>query len=155
MNEEDAFVFIYPKRLVLINQKHCDFCNKQNTQNSNSYVRELVHLFGYQFCQNCKDICQKQIDVYCKYNKEYPTNDFIRDFNLSKTHFNVLRSNGDIEKNWKIDYTQFIKFHNKKYIIPLCSSNVFKYVNLESLCCYNKTILNYDTIQNYLSKFFN
>ena len=42
-NTDKPFVFKYPKRLVLINQKWCDFCNKQSNE---SYAKELIYLFG-------------------------------------------------------------------------------------------------------------
>ena len=108
MNEEE-FVFIYPKRLVLINQKWCDFCIRPNNE---YYIKELVYLFGYQFCKDCENICQQQIDTFCRYKKEYPTNKFIQDFDLSLKTFNVKRSSGVVENNWKIDHTQFIKVKN-------------------------------------------
>lgn len=150
-NEEDTFSFIYPKRLVLIKQKWCDFCNKDNE----CFITELVHLFGYQYCIKCKDICEKQINVFCKYKKEYSTNKFIRKFDLSRANFNVKRSNGNIENNWHIDYTQFIKLRGNKYIIPMCSLGMFKYVDLVSLCDHNKKILEYNVIQKHFSEYFN
>lgn len=151
MNEEE-FVFIYPKRLVLINQKWCDFCNRPNNE---YYIKELVYLFGYQFCKDCENICQQQIDTFCRYKKEYPTNKFIQDFNLSRETFNVKRSSGVVENNWKIDHTQFIKVRNGNYLIPMSKLNVFKYVDLIVLCEHNQEQLYLKKIQTYFSNYFN
>lgn len=150
-NVENAFVFIYPKRLVLINQKWCDFCNKQS---NDSYTKELIYLFGYQTCKNCRNICQKQIDIYCKYNKEYSTIDFIRDFGLSGVKFNIQRTSGIIENNWEIDFTQFIKVRDNKYLIPMHALHIFKYVDLNILCNYNKEIIDYNAIHKYFYDYF-
>lgn len=152
MNEEESFVFIYPKRLVLINQKWCDFCNRQNDK---YYIKELVYLFGYQFCKDCEDTCQQQVDIFCRYNKEYPTNKFIQDFDLSRKIFDVKRSSGVVEHNWKIDSTEFIKFRNDNYIIPMYKLNVFKYVDLTVLCEYNIEQLDIKEIQTYFFDYFN
>ena len=150
-NTDKPFVFKYPKRLVLINQKWCDFCNKQSNE---SYAKELIYLFGYQACENCRDTCQKQIDIYCKYNKEYSTIDFIRDFSLSGVKFNIKRTSGIIENNWEIDFTHIIKLRNNSYIIPMCTLNMFKYIELTVLCDYNKEIIDYNAIHKYFSDYF-
>lgn len=151
MNEEESFVFIYPKRLVLIQKKWCDFCNRQNKE---YYIKELVYLFGYQFCKDCEDTCQQQVDIFCRYKKEYSTNKFIQDFDLSRKTFDVKRSSGVVEHNWKIDHTQFIKVRNGDYLIPMSKLNVFKYVDLVVLYEYNKEQLDLEKIQTYFSEYF-
>ena len=151
MNNENGFVFIYPKRLVLINSSWCDFCNKNCNE---SYIEELVHLFGYQRCKNCEEICKKHIYLYSKHNNNYSTKNFVEHLKISsREQFKVQRSSGDIENNWYIDCTRFIKLRNNEYLIPLYSHNVSKYVDLKKLCNDNNSKLDYDIIRDYFVMF--
>ena len=147
----EPFVFIYPKRLVLIHSKSCDFCNK--TYKENTYLNPMIHLFGYQHCDKCRDICQKHISLYSNHNHNFPTIHFCDHFNIKYSQlFKVKRTSGCIEDNWLISIEEFIKFRNGKYLIPLLSGNIFKYVNLFTFCELNKS-RNYNNIITYFSDY--
>jgi len=147
---EEPFVFIYPKRLVLIHSKTCDFCR---TNNEKTHIIELIHLFGYQHCKECHELCQKHISLFCKYKNNFPTKLFCHDFNIKYNQkFTVQRSDGSIENDWFISTEEFIKFRNGRYLIPLFSGNTFKYVPLLKCCTLNKNMI-YNDIVKYFTDF--
>ena len=149
--EDESFVFIYPKRLVLINSQFCDFCTKIHTENT--YVTEMIHLFGYQHCNNCRKLCQKHISLYSNYKNIFPTIQFCNYFNIKYNQkFHVQRSNGNIEDNWFISKKDFIKFHDNNYLFPMFSGNTFKNVPLSKLCKLNEN-MKYNDIVNYFTEF--
>ena len=109
-SEEESFVFIYPKRLVMIQSNLCDLCTKIHKENT--YVTEMIYRFGYQHCNNCREICQKHISLYCNYNNIFPTIQFCDRFDIKYNQkFIVQRSSGKMEENWFISTEDFIKFN--------------------------------------------
>ena len=56
LSEEELLELnIEPKYLGMSHTKACDFCD--NPENKNTLVDELIIMFGYQVCENCK--CKK------------------------------------------------------------------------------------------------
>ena len=150
-SEEESFVFIYPKRLVMIQSNLCDLCTKIHKENT--YVTEMIYRFGYQHCNNCSEICQKHISLYCNYNNIFPTIQFCDRFDIKYNQkFIVQRSSGKMEENWFISTEDFIKFNKDEYFIPMFSGNTFKLVPLSKLCHLNKN-MKYNDIIDYFTNF--
>lgn len=90
-------VNVPPKRLIMIPENDCDFCNfdfKRHTTMKFIDFNLYPHT-GWQVCEKCNQICEKN-------SKQFIINIDILKQEFQDYKFKVIRSNGKIETDWYI-----------------------------------------------------
>ena len=105
---------IPPKRLVMIRENDCDFCEydfkSKTTMKFIDY--DLYHHIGWQVCEKCKEICDKNFKIFT-IDKSTLQDKF------PNGKFRVIRSNGTIQTNWYIAGNAMRYDINNDYIVTV------------------------------------
>lgn len=90
-------VNVPPKRLIMIPENDCDFCNFDfKTHTTMKFIDfNLYPHTGWQVCEKCNQICEKN-------SKQFIINIDILKQEFQDYKFKVIRSNGKIETDWYI-----------------------------------------------------
>ena len=164
LSEEEIFELnIEPKYLGISHMKTCDFCD--NPENKNTHVDEIIIMFGYQVCQNCKykKISETLKNKWLIENKILPCDYFIK--NLHEDHilkrdeyYKIQRSDGIFDNDWMFDSFDLIKLakrddESEDLLIPFYKSNpeirsLHKKIYLSEICRFNN-LSEVKMIQNF------
>ena len=123
-----------PKHLAMIHTHFCGFCNC--IKNDLTYTEEITLLYGYQYCENCKN--KKIFDSYLNKwyidNKTLPfknllKNQKIKDNLNSDKEYIIQRSNGKFDDGWMIDIFSLLRYdvtdeEGEDLIIPVYKSSL-------------------------------
>lgn len=133
-----------PRALVCVHMS-CEYCGFVGDGISLQFIN---YLFGIKHCRNqscCNKAKRDCADYMRKYNLLLMNRDLIDSFGLINNKYEVIRSNGDIENNWKIyfsqilDYAEFQFFNDEwhikliKYDEDKIDSAITKFVPVSSI----------------------
>ncbi len=128
----------------------CDFCGETgyNIQIKTDRITGL----GIPCCQNHVKNAVVSMTYYFNSNRIYPS--FKLENFLGKKNFNIRRTNGELENDWKIDENKYIRWDSKLQVIivpmKINKNDVVlnKNVPLTLLCEENNIEMSCDEIEN-------
>ena len=139
----------FPKRLTMLNIKHCDYCQSDQCINHDKTTNsiELEYLYGIQLCDNCitkhsANYFKYIMEITCKYISILHFENIIRLFNnnIDFNNLYIKRTNNNIEQ-WKIDKYSMVCVNTikKQLHIPVLNQDdtITKTVELSDFCNLN------------------
>tara|TARA_A100001011_G_C14009105_1_gene714743 strand:+ start:20 stop:628 length:609 start_codon:yes stop_codon:yes gene_type:complete len=130
-----------PKKLVMLNVNHCDFCFNIDNRTT---TRQLYLNYGFQICKDCQLLKKDEVASikYIRKHRSFGLFDLKRWF-PEDHYFNkcddvyISRTNGTIEK-WKLSYTSAIKITDNGLVFVVHNgNNANKKVSLTQLALLN------------------
>ena len=123
-----------PKHLVMTHTNFCDFCNC--IKDDLTYVQEIKLLYGYQYCESCKNkkIFNSYLNKWYIDNKTLPFKNLLKNQKIknildSDKEYIIQRSNGKFDGGWMIDIFSLISYNvtdeeGEDLIIPIYKSSL-------------------------------
>ena len=128
---------VNPKRLVMVSERECDFCNRNDKVTKMCFIDfDYCPHTGWQFCPKCEDKCDKNLEKFSIKNE-------ILKEKFPDGEFNVHRSNGDNETGWYIIGNAVRCVTRSDYVVTIINTKkperttLEKRIPLESLKSWN------------------